>query len=337
MPQISVIIPVYNVEVFLDKCMDSVLNQTFTDFEILLIDDGSTDTSGSICDKYARADKRVKVFHQKNGGVSAARNVGLKAAVGEWITFIDPDDYVSGNFLLGLSASINDDIDLVIGGYLTFSADGISSGLTFLAATFVGEDIRRIFSETNFINFGQPWGKLFRTEIIKREALRFDTALAMSEDRLFLYDFMNQAAGITFLPVNAYYYNTAGGLSKKTQTCHQEIYRLNALCTSANKLKEKFSLSNIEYKPIFVIHLSILMGIVNNCYRIDSSMNDRLKFIKEIHNKFINDNELVKQVKLKEVGISCFLFINRCYLLFDFCKILSVYIKERSKKKHSAI
>ena len=96
---ISVIVPVYNTEKYLDECVQSILNQSFTDFELLLIDDGSTDRSGAICDQYAAKDERVRVFHTENGGVSSARNVGLDEAKGEWIAFVDSDDWVSSKLL----------------------------------------------------------------------------------------------------------------------------------------------------------------------------------------------------------------------------------------------
>lgn len=93
-PSISIIVPVYKAEAYLLRCVDSLLAQTFTDFEVLLIDDGSPDRSGEICDDYARKDARVRVFHQTNGGVSVARQRGVENAKGEWITFVDADDYL---------------------------------------------------------------------------------------------------------------------------------------------------------------------------------------------------------------------------------------------------
>ena len=93
-PKISVIVPVYNTEKYLRRCIDSVLAQTYQDFELLLIDDGSKDSSGAICDEYAAKDARVRVFHKENGGVSSARNLGLDNARGEWVTFVDSDDYI---------------------------------------------------------------------------------------------------------------------------------------------------------------------------------------------------------------------------------------------------
>lgn len=99
MPQISVIVPVYNAERYLHRCVDSILSQTFSNFELLLINDGSKDSSGAICDEYAAKDPRVRVFHKENGGVSSARNLGLDNACGEWIAFVDSDDWISENYL----------------------------------------------------------------------------------------------------------------------------------------------------------------------------------------------------------------------------------------------
>lgn len=97
-PLISVIVPIYNVEKYLARCVDSIVNQTYKDFELILVDDGSPDNSGKICDEYAKKDSRIKVVHKKNGGLSDARNAGMAVATGEYISFIDSDDYVSDDF-----------------------------------------------------------------------------------------------------------------------------------------------------------------------------------------------------------------------------------------------
>ena len=95
---ISVIVPIYNVEKYINRCIDSIIEQTYTNLEIILVDDGSTDNSGSICDEYAKKDNRIKVIHKENGGVSSARNVGLDTAIGQYITFVDSDDYIEKKY-----------------------------------------------------------------------------------------------------------------------------------------------------------------------------------------------------------------------------------------------
>ena len=103
---ISVIVPVYNAEKYLCRCIDSILAQTYKDFELLLIDDGSKDSSGAICDEYAAKDSRVRVFHKENGGVGFARNVGLDHAQGDWVTFVDSDDWVDVCWLQWVMAEV---------------------------------------------------------------------------------------------------------------------------------------------------------------------------------------------------------------------------------------
>ena len=124
-PQISVIVPVYNVEPYIRKCIDSLLNQTFRDFELLLVDDGSTDRSGAICDEYVQMDARVRVFHTPNQGVSAARNWGLDQALGGWITFVDSDDWVESECYASAVKEFDRDseIDIVCWGANIFNLD----------------------------------------------------------------------------------------------------------------------------------------------------------------------------------------------------------------------
>ena len=118
---ISIIVPVYNTEKYLHRCIDSILAQTFTDFELLLINDGSKDNSGKICDEYAAKDSRVRVFHKENGGVSSARNLGLNEAQGKWIYFVDSDDTLQLYALQELVNWINNDkIDLIMAGYYVY-------------------------------------------------------------------------------------------------------------------------------------------------------------------------------------------------------------------------
>lgn len=115
-PKFSIIIPVYNVAPYLRKCLDSVIGQAFTDWEAICVDDGSTDESGRIINGYAQKDQRIKVIHQKNAGLSAARNSGMEAATGEWVCFLDGDDTLSSNWLSSYLRGTATDVDVIYGG-----------------------------------------------------------------------------------------------------------------------------------------------------------------------------------------------------------------------------
>ena len=188
---ISIIVPVYNVEKYLYRCIDSILAQTYTDFELLLIDDGSKDKSGLICDEYAKKDSRIKVFHKENGGVSTARNIGLQYAQGEWLAFIDADDYVHFNFLASFESMIYEDLGLIHWGFCYDTNGDIKTiPISDKDKIMTMDEVCR-----NKIFHGYVWSYLFRRDIIKENKILFDTHLKYAEDWLFIltyYSFVDK-------------------------------------------------------------------------------------------------------------------------------------------------
>lgn len=184
-PLISLIIPVYNVEKYFAKCLDSVLVQQFLLWEALLVDDGSTDRSGIICDEYAAKDTRFRVFHKSNGGVSSARNVGLDNARGEWIWFVDPDDWIADNAISILAHTVNGkSCDTVFFGIEYFDENGI----------LIGKEIReRLLNtakdHTIALEDYPPQNYLAKRQIIEDFNLRFSEGVATGEDLEFQYKY----------------------------------------------------------------------------------------------------------------------------------------------------
>ena len=208
-PQISVIVPVYNVERYLCKCLDSILTQTITEWECILVDDGSTDKSGSICDEYAKKDGRFIVMHKENGGVSSARNLGIKGAHGEWISFVDADDELYEESLSTLYSFVSDSVDIVVAGYVKINDKKeityqIGERKTYLKNR---EDaILEVYKPTYYSYIGYPWGKLYRKDVINKNALSYDETISVSEDRLFLLTFMSCMKGIAVITTTPVYY-----------------------------------------------------------------------------------------------------------------------------------
>lgn len=197
---VSIIVPVYNMQCSVSACIDSILSQTYKDFEVLLVDDGSSDASGRICDDYAEKDSRVRVFHKANAGVSSARNVGLDNANGEWIAFVDSDDYIQENYLYYL---VNSDLaDLIIGSSIAINNDNPRTD-TVLGSLKEGlyktpsPIIQKYLSRTEF---KVPWGKLFRRSLLS--TLRFDVEMKVGEDVHFMLRFLNYATSIRVLENN---------------------------------------------------------------------------------------------------------------------------------------
>lgn len=170
MPKISVIVPVYNVAPYLKKCVDSIINQTFTDIEIILVDDGSTDESGTICDQYAQKDSRVKVIHKPNGGLSDARNSGLEVCSGEYIGFVDSDDWISPDMYETLiHFAVKEDLDVAMCGVLDIWPDRIEGTPPFKSVILT--DVNDIISEILVNEHGGTcipvWNRIYRSRIFK--------------------------------------------------------------------------------------------------------------------------------------------------------------------------
>lgn len=208
-PALSIIIPVYNVTDYLSGCLDSILLSEDRDLEVLLIDDGSTDGSGEICDRYAGEDDRVKVIHKANGGVSSARNLGLEKAAGDWITFIDGDDYVDSRLFEDFRKSIGRTEASVLIYYNHFFVvgDKISASETSYDSDVIsGDSFIKYLLSYREPSISVMWNKFFRKDLLS--AVRFDADVKIGEDLLFLLNvaLRKQARDILILLRNEPYY-----------------------------------------------------------------------------------------------------------------------------------
>ena len=237
MPKVSVVIPVYKVEATLRRCVDSVLGQTFSDIEVILVNDGSPDSCGEMCDEYARADGRVQVIHKENGGLSSARNAGIEIARGEYIMFLDSDDHLSDDAMEYL---LKGRADWIIGTVISVShskkimyQEDRESEL-FDRSQFPGEV--PVLIEERRMNYIH--GNLYRRELIETHGIRFeDDKLSYGEDTVFNFTFLPYCESIYVCghPVH-YYIKSADGLaSMYRHDRYQKTVRLNdyveSVCT----------------------------------------------------------------------------------------------------------
>ena len=251
LPFISVIVPVYNAEKTLRQCVDSILGQDYRDFELLLIDDGSKDDSLAICDEYARQDERVHVLHKANGGVSSARNIGLENAQGEWITFIDSDDYITDGFFDGIAKPDN---DLLIVPYI-WSRKGKNSLDERLSNYELIErgNIKHFFNTylTTAILRG-PCAKYYKRELM--EGIRFDESMKVAEDALFVHHYLLRCERIYCLHNGRYVVNLAGvgAEVKYKSTTEYAILSLNKLYGSFNKLVNFWGINKFLFNSYLI-------------------------------------------------------------------------------------
>lgn len=229
-PLVSVIVPAYNLEEYIDKCVSSIVGQTFRQVEIILVDDGSTDGTGRLCDAWARRDSRVHVFHQKNGGVVSARNTALAAAQGEFILCVDGDDWIEGDMLEGLlDTALPQNADIVTSGF--FSGNGTSDKPeldTLAEGLYTADDAperRRSFFSRLILNGSTVrWGllpgvcfKLFRTELLKTVQPYLDNRVLIGEDSAVTYGCCMKANRIAVTHRAYYHYIVRGSSATHTR------------------------------------------------------------------------------------------------------------------------
>lgn len=240
-PKISIIVPVYNVEEYLEDCLDSIAAQTFINFECICIDDGSTDNSGSILDEYAKKDNRFIILHQKNAGVSAARNAGLEAAQGEWIVFVDSDDYIDKKtYETAFQTAIEDNADIVFFGINCETRNGIikikspyNQKLVCKKQEFINEFsyLRRM---ENAIYFHSPCNKFYKRKSLSN--VRFYTRMKGGEDYVFNLHIFNKSNKVVFIPDVLYTYRYNRQSATKTSIAGKQT-AIDALCMANETIK----------------------------------------------------------------------------------------------------
>lgn len=269
-PRLSVIIPIYKAESFLNRCVDSVIIQTFSDFELLLIDDGSPDSSGLLCDEYSLRDHRVRVFHKKNGGVSSARNLGLDNAVGDYITFVDSDDWLETDCYLKLF-SIIDNYELDV---LQFSYREVyASHNKEIVSNIDGLVIEDVIKSGSFR--GSVWSGIFKRSVISKDNIRFNPLMKFAEDQLFVYDVLRNSRTYRCIPEVLYNYFQNQGSALHNPKYSDLLYSSQILSEYASK----YPFFSEKCDEIICYHITLMMK------SDEVRRKDIIKLLKNISNK----------------------------------------------------
>lgn len=316
--KISVIVPIYNSEDFLKKSLLSLFNQSYKNIEIILVDDGSTDLSGSICDEFAKKDDRFYVVHKDNGGVSSARNFGLDIASGDWIAFVDSDDYVEPDYLSLFCPSYSD--FLIQGGHKEFGASKNENLILKTELVDISSNAEKLLDFENGYIF-YPWGKLFRADIIKKHHIRFNTNMRLSEDFCFVLEYLTHITEIKKVSNNLYHYHRITDFKRKyLMTAKDFNTHLDIYIKWIKRYEENFS-CKVD-KTLY--HNEVIFF---NCFR------NRLEEI-DNYASFKEDVSLLKWKKetlkglFKITSFKTFLF-DACILLFP--QIAYSIIQKRKK------
>lgn len=292
----SIIIPIYNTgEYKLRRCLDSIINQTFTDFECLMIDDGSTDVSGAICDEYVQKDSRFIAFHKDNGGVSSARNLGLKQMKGEWCQFVDSDDYLEEDHLLLFINEIqnNSKVDLIVSGFKV-NPDLCDYKHTYKHRFYAHKtSLNSFLEETDVLSFMILWDKLFYTEKIKKQNLRFDEKLCISEDRLFCYQYMYNVNNILALHNSSYIHDTTdiNSLTNRVHSLSIQKYKFKILSKAKFTLIKSLGCKKEVVQMLNSYNENLLVTMLNSggtvCTLLSLLQYDPLTIIKLLIKRYI--------------------------------------------------
>ncbi|MGN9161722.1 glycosyltransferase family 2 protein [Clostridium sulfidigenes] len=315
-PKISIIVPVYNVEKYIHKCVDSILNQTFKDFELILIDDGSTDSSGEICDEYGELDERVIVIHKENGGVSSARNLGIRLAKGEYIGFIDSDDDIEINmhneFILKCE---NFKYDLVVCSFkiintiskIIKNAEMLNIHVDYIKKKDIEKNILpKLLSQESCYGYGMysVCNKIYKREFIVSNRLIFDEVRNHGEDLIFNINVITKVESMVLInkQLYNYYIRNRYSLSRKYDKSHYKYITSNhdffiQLCDKYNfkDIIEKIDLAYISNT------VSYMCNILKQGYSYKSSIIKNIigdkKFINLI-DKYSNHSKIYKLINV---------------------------------------
>lgn len=245
MVKVSVIIPVYNVENYLERCLNSVLNQTYKDIEIILVNDGSTDSSGEICDKYGNKDKRIKVINNSNHGVSYSRNCGIRVATGEYVLFVDSDDTIESNYIwILVNANKFNNYDLILCNIcdVYMNKKNVRYKEFF---TLTNDFCNDYYKLVNILRV--PFVKLYKLNIIKKYNIVFPEDISAGEDQIFNFNYYNFVKKYKFVDKALYNYFHRDNYSLSKQITIETFNQVIKVLTLEKNFLEQNNINNKEY------------------------------------------------------------------------------------------
>lgn len=305
---VTVIIPVYNVETYLERCLESIINQTYKELEIIIVDDGSTDKSSQICDTYKTKDTRICVYHKKNGGLSDARNYGLDRMNGEYVTFVDSDDYISRDYIEVLYRLIkkNDNIDIsMMDKQVVYDNDVPRSTIEFKEEIMDREHaIKKMLLRDGVSH--TAWGKLYKSVLWKEIRFPFGR---LYEDYLTIYKVFENVNMISYCNEKKYYYYQRSNSIMNNKLNKKKLTELDVTDEISSYLMEKYHSCTDEILDLKIsIYLKNLYDILttddNSNKEFRESEEKIVKYIKKVRKKAIFSRKIPKKEKVKIISFS---------------------------------
>lgn len=280
-PLISIIIPVYNAGKYLNACIDSVLKQTYSNIEVVLVNDGSKDSSGDICNQYQSKDSRIKVIHLENGGVSRARNKGIELCNGDYICFIDSDDTIEPNYIKDFKDSIEEHIYIYIQGTNIIRQNGPTDKVSYKAIGI--NDIYGIFYTNKLCDHGYAACKMYSSSLIKKNNIKFREEIKFSEDLLFILECLLFTDKIKYIDKSGYnYFLREGNASSKEYPFDVEKKCWKYFYSLIKSISTKYDYNLLQYNSVGEIYNMLFSRIRNALYNSSYSKEFRTSFFKSL-------------------------------------------------------
>lgn len=332
MPQISLIVPVFNAGKYLSRCIDSILNQSFKDFELILVNDGSKDNSLEICKQYSESDARVIIVSQENGGASSARNHGIEVAKGNYICFVDADDHVTTSYLAQLvrPALQNDRLDLVLQGRIKCeSGKQVKIAPDRDGVYFLSED-PGFFKDVSLFRFCSVFSKLFKRDIIHDHKISFSKSMNHGEDFDFFANYLLYCDGVQVSTCANYYYMiNPGSLSERFAFFENEYSCLSQMSDSLLNLSQRFHYDAID-KQVNEFLSYYTAKVLTSVYEPPRpELPVRISQLRSIDDAFVQSYReyFVPPTRYGKVLKSLYVF--KCYRLFDLANMLWRWMREK--------
>lgn len=326
---ISVIIPVYNCELYLERCLNSVLNQTYSKLEVILIDDGSTDNSGKICDAWAQKDCRIIVRHTKNNGVSTARNIGLNLSQGEYISFIDSDDWIDNDmYTVQIDVMQKHDIDICVSGYvLSTNSTSCNAFKTADCRVYNREDaLMEIFSYKS--QQYMDWilcDKLFKRSIISH--VRFKRECTFGEDKLLFWNIMKNVHQIYYFPLNKYHY-----FMREDSAIHTNNIRhiLDDILVSETIYKEACVEKKVIYELMAIRYYMTIISSIRRIMLLYKQSKEEIILVNKYSNIIRKNLFYILSKKISYIYILGVIYVCLPYSVKKLFKIIIKNIKRKA-------
>lgn len=310
--KISIIVPVYKVENYLRQCIEGVLAQTYSNFELLLVNDGSPDDSGSICDEYVAKDARVKVFHKENGGVSSARNIGLQNMTGEWICFLDSDDWWDPTFLQNFVELIEDGTcDIAMQGYIEENEIKASHKIISLPECSLNSASELIvfLERAKGIHNGYLWHRIFKASIFKDNNILFPLGVSFAEDGDVFFKYMKYATVAKATSKHGYHYRKIeGSLTSMGKKVPETIlcYLIETYAESITKIMQKENPTQDIVKGLKLYLWRLLSAWhIEKCITDFNTYQRRLPYIQDIITKYQLNKTNCLSLGIKALSAMC--------------------------------